>query len=355
MKNFCLVLIFIFQTSLVWGASEFPSFIQPSTEIPEARCNDLAVAKLKLTVRQAKLVKESARDPDNYPQPLLKLSKPQEHNFRSEIIRSLEKNEFHIFLTSTNDGISIKYLLDALSADPAFSLQILNELGREHWLAAITASIQSAGRYDNSWIDRVFFALPNHEVQLLGRARNQALVGVAPPPSIILERSSWLHLDTNSYNTSYNLFHILINALELPEASVLVDMGSGLGRMGMIVGSYYPNLKYVGYEYHGFRMEPAVATAKTLDFQNVSFVQADFSSPELNLVDGDVFFFYYPNSSSAVMTAALEKVHQIALKKKIQIVARMQIGNIDNKKLSWLKPPRRLQVGDDSLLVYESQ
>jgi precorrin-6B methylase 2 len=319
---------------------------------PTGSCGDLAISKLGLNPELIKNLGDPNFRPTNED---LELTPIQERNFRIQILKALNEGDFSQLSDSKVSERLMFYLLRRLPTDLKFSLEIRDNLGPRKWLRLLSSLLTQEYfyMYDAIYTDRILFALPNREIEALGRARGNDLPRRPRNHNAQVEVGSWLTLDTEAYNTSYNDFRVLIKSLRLPASSVLVDMGSGLGRMGMVVGSFFPKLNYVGYEYHDFRMKPAEETARAFGFDNVQYIQADFTSKNLDLTDGDVFFFYFPNNTDAVMKAAIEKIRKVAEKKKILVVSRMMIGGgASEYQMHWLKEIKRL---DHGIRVFQSQ
>jgi precorrin-6B methylase 2 len=317
-------------------------------------CGDLTIAKLQLTPAQLEHYSSYAYTWYFPERADLALTTTQIRNFRIQMLSAIERHGFSGIYESRYAEHVISHLFTILPPDLNFSLQLFENLGRQKWIELLddvtTRDFINEG--DALHADRILFALPNREIELVGKTRQRNVLDARGAiDGATIEIGSWLDLPTQNYNTSYQNLKKGIEELNLPDGSMIVDMGSGLGRMGFVVGSYFPKLKYVGYEYHGFRMNPGKETATAFGFDNVQFIQADFSSPELNLLDGDVFYFYYPNNNSAVMTAALEKVHRVAMKKKIRVICNFALG-VQERLLPWL---RKIERNTHGFSVYESQ
>ncbi len=134
---------------------------------------------------------------------------------------------------------------------------------------------------------------------------------------------TWPHLLPDGYNTSYRLLDEMLLRANLKDGDIVVDMGSGLGRLGILIGKKYPNLKYVGYEFWMDRIQPAMNVAQQDGLRNVNYVHADFSTPDFTLVRGDLFFAYQPNSSNEIMAVMTKKLREVAKHKAIRVVTRI--------------------------------
>lgn len=112
---------------------------------------------------------------------------------------------------------------------------------------------------------------------------------------------------------------------------VFVDLGSGLGKVAMLVHLL------TGARTHGVEIQPAlVARARTsaerLGLDGVSFEEGDARTAHLD--DGTVFFLYAPFTGPALV-ATLARLREVATKRDIVVCA---LG-IDLRAPGW-KPPR---------------
>lgn len=169
---------------------------------------------------------------------------------------------------------------------------------------------------------------------------------------------TWIGQAPDILNTPYRVFMEVLSELHLPAGAVVVDMGAGHGRMGMVIGILNPELHYVGIEYHASRIADASRTARNLGLSRVKYQQADFTDPKFNAPDGDVFFFYRPNEKEEYNRIAISKLESIAKKKKILVLSIF----LNNPKSSfegfpWLKFRGRLNtsVKGRPIEVFESQ
>jgi SAM-dependent methyltransferase len=107
----------------------------------------------------------------------------------------------------------------------------------------------------------------------------------------------------------------MLRDVPLGAEDVVVDLGSGLGRVVMLV-HLLSGVRTVGIEIQPHLVEAARATSRTLGI-GVTFEQANVVDCEL---DGSVFFLYAP-FNGALLARVLEKLRRLAQRRAFVICA----------------------------------
>lgn len=77
----------------------------------------------------------------------------------------------------------------------------------------------------------------------------------------------------------------------------IVDLGSGYGRVGIVVGLMRPDLDFIGYEYVPHRVEISSTCAERLGLQErVHFYTQDLSLKDFQIPEADIYYLYDPFS-----------------------------------------------------------
>jgi len=121
-----------------------------------------------------------------------------------------------------------------------------------------------------------------------------------------------------------------------------VDLGSGLGRVAMLV-HLLTGARCHGVEIQRALVEQATATAKRLGLTGVSFECADAAAAQL---DGSVFFLYAP-FNGALLKRVLARLEEAARREPI-IVCTVDLS-LDH--VGWLKPRATDNL---ALTIYDS-
>lgn len=134
--------------------------------------------------------------------------------------------------------------------------------------------------------------------------------------------STWWGLPAETLNTPYGVLENIVKFLNLTPGSKVVDMGSGFGRFGILIGMRHPGIQFLGYEYHLHRMQATADLALRLGWSNVRFAQADFAAESFQPEIADVYFTYFSSQSEEVMHKLFEKLLSVARQRPIRVVCR---------------------------------
>jgi Histone methylation protein DOT1 len=107
----------------------------------------------------------------------------------------------------------------------------------------------------------------------------------------------------------------LIGLAELTESDVLVDLGSGLGHVPLLVSICTPG-RSVGIESEAAYFERAQQCAQRLNLDRVTFIQDD--ARVADLTTGTVFYLYTPFTGS-ILSAVLNRLQREAATRRIRI------------------------------------
>jgi hypothetical protein len=124
---------------------------------------------------------------------------------------------------------------------------------------------------------------------------------------------------------------------------VLVDLGSGLGRVALLV-HLLSGARTHGIEIQEHLVRHARALCEELAVQEVSFVHANAAEVEL---EGSIFFLYAP-FNGPMLTSVLRRLEDAARRRPIVVGT---VG-LELHGLAWLRPRASSHV---SLSLYDSQ
>ncbi|AZZ38126.1 hypothetical protein CIK05_15395 [Bdellovibrio sp. qaytius] len=140
--------------------------------------------------------------------------------------------------------------------------------------------------------------------------------------------------------SSYNTIIMALNFLRLPQNARLTDLGSGFGRVGLVISLLRPDIKFIGYEFVASRVDLANAAVKKLGIDKQLFFHQDLSLPEFKIPDAEVYYLFDPFTQETY-SHVIAQLNQIASQRKIMIVtkgnAREQFMTGSEKK-NWSAP-----------------
>ncbi len=122
--------------------------------------------------------------------------------------------------------------------------------------------------------------------------------------------------------SSYSNALIALRYLNPAKGSRFVDLGSGYGRIGLVVGLMRPDIQFMGYEFVDHRVTLAAAASVDLGIsQHVHFRTQDLSLVDFQIPVADAYYIYDAFSESTYQHVLAQLV-QISQKKKITVVTK---------------------------------
>lgn len=94
--------------------------------------------------------------------------------------------------------------------------------------------------------------------------------------------------------TSYSSILLALDRAQVPQGARVLDLGSGYGRVGFVLGLLRPDVSFTGYEYVDHRVQDSKAVAAKAGLANVDFETQDLS--HFDLPRADVYYMYDPFS-----------------------------------------------------------
>jgi hypothetical protein len=132
--------------------------------------------------------------------------------------------------------------------------------------------------------------------------------------------------------SSYSTALVALRYLNPAKGSRFVDLGSGYGRIGLVVGLMRPDINFVGYEHVNHRVDIAASASLNLGMsQHVRFSNQDLSSADFQIPIAETYYIY-DSFSDSTYQHILPQLAQIARQKKITIITK---GNARQ----WLENP----------------
>ena len=97
--------------------------------------------------------------------------------------------------------------------------------------------------------------------------------------------------------TSYATILIAIDELAPLAGQTIIDLGSGYGRVGFIIGLLRPDVEFIGYEYVPHRIDVSNAVAKKAGLEkSVKFFTQDLAASDFRIPEADIYYMYDPFS-----------------------------------------------------------
>ncbi|WP_413612250.1 SAM-dependent methyltransferase [Bdellovibrio sp. HCB-110] len=122
--------------------------------------------------------------------------------------------------------------------------------------------------------------------------------------------------------SGYSTVSLALRHLNLPLGSRFIDLGSGYGRVGLIVGLLRPDIDFKGYEYVAHRVDIASSSSLNLGMQDhVHFYTQDLSLESFKIPEAEIYYMYDPFSEETY-AHVLAQLVEISRYKKIAIATK---------------------------------
>ncbi len=135
----------------------------------------------------------------------------------------------------------------------------------------------------------------------------------------------WVGLNIQSLLTPYTEIRKLLKLLEIKPGDRLIDLGAGYGRIGFVMGHYYPDSSFVGYEAVEERVQETHRCLKRWNFPNVQMELADLSAQNFKPEAAD-FYFIYDYGTRPAVEKTLEDLKEVARTRKITVIGRGRLS-----------------------------
>lgn len=133
---------------------------------------------------------------------------------------------------------------------------------------------------------------------------------------------TWVGLDPQTLNTPYVELIEMCHLLSLKEGELIVDLGAGYGRLGVVLDSYYPQTSFIGYELVSERVREGNKTFKALGCMNATLLEQDLMADDFVIPEAHVYFLYDFGKTSHIRSV-LNKLENLADKNHhFKLVAR---------------------------------
>lgn len=154
--------------------------------------------------------------------------------------------------------------------------------------------------------------------------------------------------------SGYSTLLTALQELKPPLGSRVVDLGSGYGRLGLIIGLLRPDILFQGFEYVQHRVELSEKIAQDFEIgKNVHFSAQDLSHENFKIPDSDYYYLYDPFSNETYKYI-LDQLIEISRNHKITIVtkgnARFWLNDI-SKSENW---PQAQEFHNGNLCFYKT-
>ncbi|WP_413288668.1 SAM-dependent methyltransferase [Bdellovibrio sp. HCB337] len=122
--------------------------------------------------------------------------------------------------------------------------------------------------------------------------------------------------------SSYSTILAAIHNTNPAQGARIIDLGSGYGRVGLVVGLLRPDIDFIGYEFVDHRVQIAQTSGERLGLEkHVHFLTQDLSDKKFQIPEADIYYMYDPFSEETY-SHVLSQLVVIGRARKITIVTK---------------------------------
>ncbi|MBP6920236.1 MAG: class I SAM-dependent methyltransferase [Candidatus Omnitrophica bacterium] len=150
--------------------------------------------------------------------------------------------------------------------------------------------------------------------------------------------------------TPYEFIRQILRHVEPTSSDVLVDLGSGYGRMVIYAALATRIKKAIGIELVAERASVSSRTAEELGLANVEFQNSHVKDADIQ--DGTVFYLFNPFSDET-FALAMDKLREVARTRKITMIF-WQCNEAELARCTWMKLVKTVPYRSYTAYIYEA-
>lgn len=135
-----------------------------------------------------------------------------------------------------------------------------------------------------------------------------------------LNSRTWIGLDGQLLNTPYGELYEMVMSLAPYNIESIADLGAGYGRVGIVFSSFFPEVKFTGYEFIEERVQAGNEVFYRLGLKNCQLcrrdILEDFELPSVQL------YFIYDFSNIQVLKVVLSKLSDKMFERRFFVIVR---------------------------------
>jgi hypothetical protein len=138
-------------------------------------------------------------------------------------------------------------------------------------------------------------------------------------PALHEGQQTWVGLDPQVLSTTYSELLEIFHRLPIKKNDLLVDLGAGYGRAGLVLKKFYPEAKYWGVEYVAQRVEEGSRIFKKYHCLQATLIHGDLTDDKLQIPEAK-FYFLYDFGHTHAIAELLKKIQ--SFKHQFFVIAR---------------------------------
>ncbi|WP_408096024.1 methyltransferase [Peredibacter sp. HCB2-198] len=146
---------------------------------------------------------------------------------------------------------------------------------------------------------------------------------------------TWVGLDPQTLNTPYSELKLLCDVLKPKSDELMVDLGAGYGRLGVVLAHLYPEVQFLGYELVEERVQEGNRIFEKLGYEKGKLMTADLTHNfKLPVAQ---YYFIYDYGKVAHIRQTLKELEALADNHSFTVIARGKgVQSIIEHEHPWL-------------------
>lgn len=134
-------------------------------------------------------------------------------------------------------------------------------------------------------------------------------------------KQEWIGLDIQIFQTPYSEILEMLQFMKPQNFDHWIDFGAAYGRMGIVIGLFYPHMQFTGYEINQARVDEGNRIFHQCQLKNASLICQDISEENFQIENANVFFIYDFGSREDIYIL-LNKLKEKARQQSIKVITR---------------------------------
>jgi hypothetical protein len=134
-------------------------------------------------------------------------------------------------------------------------------------------------------------------------------------------KQEWIGLDIQIFQTPYSEILDMLQFIKPNKNDHWIDFGAAYGRMGIVIGLYYPQMKFTGFEINQARVDEGNRIFDQWQLKNSNLYCQDISNQDFKIESANVFFIYDFGTRDDIYIL-LEKLKEKARHQSIKVITR---------------------------------
>lgn len=140
-------------------------------------------------------------------------------------------------------------------------------------------------------------------------------------PALHNGSQTWVGLDAQRLNTPYDVLRKMIQLLKPRDNELVVDLGAGMGRLGVVLAMLAPQAQFLGFEYVPERVQMARAIYQRWNCSKALCEVKDLMASDFVLPQAAVYFIYDYGKREHILQT-LKQIQRVSCGRPVRLVAR---------------------------------